>query len=123
MCSIFQFLNLNLKTIIINIRVIIKYLFFFVSTKKHLKKRLCMKFLIASNFAPYEYLFGFAPASLCLFHILENPSCNLQSQFSTSCLANISFNISIFSNIVKTANITSVFKNDDPVLCNKYRPT
>ena len=119
MCSLFQFLNLNLKTIIINIRVIIKYLFF-VSTKTHLKKRLCMKFLIVSHFATYEHRFG--PASVCLFHILEKLSCNLQSQFSKSYLANIFFNMSMFSNIVKIANATSVFKNDDPALCNNYRP-
>ena len=33
-------------------------------------------------------------------------------------LANISFNVSIFPNILKTANVTPIFKNDKPDLCN-----
>ena len=37
-------------------------------------------------------------------------------------LANISFNISMFPNIFKTANVTPIFKNDDPALCNNYQP-
>ena len=39
-----------------------------------------------------------------------------------SLLANISFNTSMFSNILKTANATPIFKNDDPALCSNYRP-
>ena len=37
-------------------------------------------------------------------------------------LANISFNTSMFPNIFKTANVTPIFKNDDPALCNNYQP-
>ena len=33
-------------------------------------------------------------------------------------LANISFNVSIFPNILKTANVTPIFKNDKPDLCS-----
>ena len=39
-----------------------------------------------------------------------------------SLLANISLHMSMFSNILKTANVTPIFKNDDPALCNNYRP-
>ena len=28
----------------------------------------------------------------------------------------------MFPNILKTANVTPIFKNDDPALCNNYRP-
>ena len=28
----------------------------------------------------------------------------------------------MFPNILKTANVTPIFKNDNPVLCNNYRP-
>ena len=38
-----------------------------------------------------------------------------------SLLANISIDI-LFPNILKTANVTPIFKNDDPALCNNYRP-
>ena len=38
-----------------------------------------------------------------------------------SLLANISIDI-MFPNILKTANVTPIFKNDDPALCNNYRP-
>ena len=38
-------------------------------------------------------------------------------------LANISLYIDVmFPNILKTANVTLVFKNDDPALCSNYRP-
>ena len=30
--------------------------------------------------------------------------------------------MSIFLNILKTANVTPIFKNDDPTLCNNYQP-
>ena len=36
-------------------------------------------------------------------------------------LPNISFNTSIFPNILKTVNVTPIFKNDGPALCNNYR--
>ena len=39
-----------------------------------------------------------------------------------SLLANISLDMSMFLNILITANITPIFKNDDPVLCNNYWP-
>ena len=39
-----------------------------------------------------------------------------------SLLANISLHTSMFPNILKTANVTPIFKNDDPALCNNYRP-
>ena len=39
-----------------------------------------------------------------------------------SLLAKITFNMSMFSNVLKTANVTSIFKNDDPALCNNYQP-
>ena len=39
-----------------------------------------------------------------------------------SLLANISIDILMFPNILKTANVTPIFKNDDPALCNNYRP-
>ena len=39
-----------------------------------------------------------------------------------SLLANISLDTSMFLNILKTANVTPIFKNDDPALCNNYRP-
>ena len=39
-----------------------------------------------------------------------------------SLLANISLDTSMFPSILKTANVTSIFKNDDPALCNNYRP-
>ena len=37
-------------------------------------------------------------------------------------LANISLDTSMFLNILITANVTAIFKNDDPVLCNNYWP-
>ena len=37
-----------------------------------------------------------------------------------SLLANISPDTLMFPNILKTANITPIFKNDDPALCNNY---
>ena len=37
-----------------------------------------------------------------------------------SLLANISFNTSMLPNILKTANVTPIFKNDGPDLCNNY---
>ena len=40
---------------------------------------------------------------------------------SISLLANISFNRSMFPNILKIANVTPIFKNDDPALRNNYR--
>ena len=39
-----------------------------------------------------------------------------------SLLANISLDTSMFPNTLKTANVTPIFKNDDPALCNNYRP-
>ena len=39
-----------------------------------------------------------------------------------SLLANISINMVMFPNILKTANITPIFENNDPALCNNYRP-
>ena len=39
-----------------------------------------------------------------------------------SLLANISLHTSMFPNILKTANVTPIFKNDDPALFNNYRP-
>ena len=39
-----------------------------------------------------------------------------------SLLANISLHTSMFPNILKTANVTPIFKNDDPALCNNCRP-
>ena len=39
-----------------------------------------------------------------------------------SLLANSSLHTSMFPNILKTANVTPIFKNDDPALCNNYRP-
>ena len=39
-----------------------------------------------------------------------------------SLLANISLHTSMFPNILKTANVTPIFKNDDPALSNNYRP-
>ena len=39
-----------------------------------------------------------------------------------SLLANISLDTSLFPNILKTANVTPIFKNDDPALCNNYQP-
>ena len=41
---------------------------------------------------------------------------------SISLLANISLHTSMFPNILKTPNVTPIFKNDDPALCNNYRP-
>ena len=38
-----------------------------------------------------------------------------------SLLANISIDI-LFPNILKTANVTPIFKNDDVALCNNYQP-
>ena len=37
-------------------------------------------------------------------------------------LANISFNMSTFPNILKTANVTTIIENDDPALCKNNRP-
>ena len=37
-----------------------------------------------------------------------------------SLIANISFNTSMLPNILKTANVTPIFKNDGPALCNNY---
>ena len=39
-----------------------------------------------------------------------------------SLLANISFNTSMFPNILKTANISPIVKNDNPALCNNKGP-
>ena len=39
-----------------------------------------------------------------------------------SLLANISLDTSMFLNILITANVTPIFKIDDPVLCNNYWP-
>ena len=39
-----------------------------------------------------------------------------------SLLANVSLHTLMFPNILKTANVTPIFKNDDPALCNNYRP-
>ena len=39
-----------------------------------------------------------------------------------SLLANISLHTSMFPNILKTANVTPIFKNDDVALCNNYQP-
>ena len=39
-----------------------------------------------------------------------------------SLLANISLDTSMFLNIHIRANVTPIFKDDDPVLCNNYRP-
>ena len=39
-----------------------------------------------------------------------------------SLLANISIDILMFPNILKTANVTPIFKNDDVALCNNYQP-
>ena len=39
-----------------------------------------------------------------------------------SLLANISLHMSMFPNILKTANVTPIFKNDDDALHNNYRP-
>ena len=36
-------------------------------------------------------------------------------------LANISLDMSMFHNILKTANLAPIFKNDSPALCNNYR--
>ena len=38
-----------------------------------------------------------------------------------SLLANISLDMSMFHNILKTANLAPIFKNDSPALCNNYR--
>ena len=32
------------------------------------------------------------------------------------------FNMSMFPNILKTASVTTIFKNDNSDLCNNYRP-
>ena len=37
-------------------------------------------------------------------------------------LASISLDTSMLPNILKIANVTSIHKNDDPALCNNYRP-
>ena len=39
-----------------------------------------------------------------------------------SLLANISLHTSMFPNILKTANVTPIFKRDDPALCKNYQP-
>ena len=39
-----------------------------------------------------------------------------------SLLANICLNMLMFPNILKTANETPIFKNDDPVLFKNYQP-
>ena len=39
-----------------------------------------------------------------------------------SLLANISLDTSMFRSILKTSNVTPIFKNDDPALCRNYRP-
>ena len=39
-----------------------------------------------------------------------------------SLIANISLDTSMFPNILKTANVVPIFKNDDLALCNNYRP-
>ena len=39
-----------------------------------------------------------------------------------SLLANISLHMLMFPNVLKTANVTPILKNDDPALCNNYRP-
>ena len=39
-----------------------------------------------------------------------------------SLLPNISLDTPMFPNIIKTANVTPIFKNDDPALCNNYQP-
>ena len=39
-----------------------------------------------------------------------------------SLLANFSLHTWMFPNILKTANVTPIFKNDDPALCKNYRP-
>ena len=38
-----------------------------------------------------------------------------------SLLANISLDMLMFPNILKTANVTPIFKNGDQVLCNNYQ--
>ena len=39
-----------------------------------------------------------------------------------SFLANISFNMTMFPKILKTANLTPIFENNHPALCKNYRP-
>ena len=45
------------------------------------------------------------------------------THFIVSLILNISLlDMSMFSSILKTANVTPIFKNDDPALCNNYQP-
>ena len=62
---------------------------------------------------------AFRPASIptSFLKLLKN-----ELKKPSSLLANISLDTLMFPNILKTANVTPIFKNDDPALCNNYRP-
>ena len=62
---------------------------------------------------------AFAPASIPnnFLKLLKN-----ELRKFISLLPNISFNKSMLPNILKIGNVTLIFKNNDPDLCNKYRP-
>ena len=77
---------------------------------------LCLAEVRCSHFCSRK---AFGPAS-----IPNNFLKLFKNELSTpiSLLANISFNTLMFPNILKTANVTPIFKNDDPALCNNYRP-
>ena len=62
---------------------------------------------------------GFCPASIPT-NFLKLFKDGLSKPISL--LANISLHTSMLPNILKTANVTPIFKNDDPALRNNYQP-